>query len=175
MIHIWFRRESQARMTFDSGVSFGIFNAPTPFRTTFHIKAGNVEIARHPTFKYCYINDVFFGDKRKELSVVPEFSARLRPAMTANPQPTGATKTIDREICEQLANSAKGDAKAIVTLNFPRRCKSTLASAEIGLSRKNTPPAHDEQCYRRLARQQIGVAQLPSDYLSDLFYEWSWK
>jgi hypothetical protein len=175
MIHIWFHRESQAKMTFDPGAWFGIVNTPLPFRTMLYIKAGNVETVRHPTFEFCHINEVFFGDKRTELGVVPKFVARLKPTKTASPKPTGATKTIRRGIPEQLANSAKGCDRAIVVLNLPRRWESTPVSAEISFSRENGPPAHHEQYYRKPARQQIGVMQLLHAYLSHLFHEWSWK
>ncbi|MEO8373200.1 MAG: hypothetical protein ABI806_28705, partial [Candidatus Solibacter sp.] len=42
----WKHPENHAINSFDTGVPFGVPFAPSPFRATFHLKAGNVEVTR---------------------------------------------------------------------------------------------------------------------------------
>jgi hypothetical protein len=42
----WKHPEKHAIQVFEEGVPFGVSFAPTPFRATFHIKAGRVEVSR---------------------------------------------------------------------------------------------------------------------------------
>ena len=67
----WKHPENQAIQIFDPGVEFGVPFAPTPYRVTFHIKAGDTEVARELPIEYRYIKDIYLGDKRMELNVVP--------------------------------------------------------------------------------------------------------
>ncbi len=69
----WKHPENQAIQIFDPSVPFGVPFAPSPFRVTFHIKAGSVEVTKELPVEYRYVKDIYFGDKRMELNVVPAF------------------------------------------------------------------------------------------------------
>ncbi|HML15380.1 MAG TPA: PIG-L family deacetylase, partial [Bryobacteraceae bacterium] len=73
----WKHPENPAINIFEPGVEFGVPFAPTPFRAVFHVKAGTVEVVKDVPVEFRYIKDVYFGDKRMELSVVPAFSVRI--------------------------------------------------------------------------------------------------
>ena len=81
----WKHPENQAIQIFDPGVAFGVPFAPTPFRVTFHVKAGDVEVTREVPVEFRYVKDIYFGDKRMELNVVPAFSVSVTPALAVIP------------------------------------------------------------------------------------------
>ena len=72
----WKHPENQAIQIFDPDVPFGVPFAPTPFRVTFHVKAGDAEVTKELPVEFRYVKDIYFGDKRMELNVVPAFSGQ---------------------------------------------------------------------------------------------------
>ncbi len=122
----WKHPQNHAIQIFDPGVPFGVPFAPTPFRVTFHIKAGTAEIARDVPVQFRYVKDPFFGDKRMELAVVPVFSVRVTPDLAVFPAPLTA-----REIYVSVTNGSKGPAQATVALEAPAGWKTEPASAPL--------------------------------------------
>lgn len=123
----WKHPENQAIDIFDPSVPFGVPFAPTPFRVTFHIKAGNAEITRELPVEFRYVKDIYTGDKRMELNVVPEFSVRVTPPLAVIP----ASKPVAREVSVAVTNGGKGAAKVAVSLELPAGWKATPASVPI--------------------------------------------
>jgi hypothetical protein len=124
----WKHPENQAINVFEPGVPFGVPFAPSPFRVTFHVKAGNVEVTRELPVQYRYIKDVYTGDKRMELNVVPALSVRVAPPLAVIPE---SAKPVTREISVAVTNGTKGAAKADVKLELPAGWKAAPASAPI--------------------------------------------
>src|SRR6185295_9784805 len=81
----WKNPASNARNNFDPSVPFGLPFAPTPYRAVFTVKAGTVQVTRDLPIEYRYIENIYFGDKRMELTVVPAFSVRVTPALAIVP------------------------------------------------------------------------------------------
>jgi hypothetical protein len=135
----WKHPENQAIQIFDPGVPFGVPFAPTPFRVTFHVKAGDVEVARELPVEFRYVKDVYFGDKRMELNVVPAFSVRISPGLAVIPAPDAgaAAQPIEREVVVTVTNGAKGAVKATVTLEPPAGWKVSPASAQIAFTHED--------------------------------------
>ena len=77
----WKHPENPAAYDFDPSVPFGVPFAPSPFRVTFTVKAGSVEVTRDLPIEYRYVKDIYFGDKRMELNVVPAFSVTVTPEL----------------------------------------------------------------------------------------------
>jgi LmbE family N-acetylglucosaminyl deacetylase len=130
----WKHPENQAIQIFDPAVPFGVPFAPTPFRATFHIKAGDVEVTKELPIEYRYVKDIYFGDKRMELNVVPAFSVRISPDLAVIP---AAAQTVDREVDVTVTNGTKGAAKATVTLDPPVGWKVSPASAQIAFTHED--------------------------------------
>lgn len=124
----WKHPENQAINIFDPSVQVGAPFAPTPFRVTFHIKAGDAEVTREVPVQFRYVKDLYNGDKRMEVNVVPDFSVRLTPPLAVIP---AGAKPVAREINVAVTNSTKGAAKASVTLELPSGWKATPASVPI--------------------------------------------
>ncbi len=125
--HYWKHPESHAINIFEPGVEFGIPFQPTPFRITFHVKAGTVEVERDVPVHYRYVKDVYTGDKRMELNVVPEFSVRMTPPLAVFP----ASSSGMREIHVSVTNSTKGKAQVSVALDLPPGWRGSPASVPI--------------------------------------------
>src|SRR5207249_11971386 len=58
---------SPAVNVFEPGVPFGVPFAPTPFRVTFHVKAGGADVTKELPIQFRYVKDIYNGDKRMEL------------------------------------------------------------------------------------------------------------
>jgi LmbE family N-acetylglucosaminyl deacetylase len=135
----WKHPENQAIQIFDPSVPFGVPFAPTPFRVTFHVKAGGVEVSKELPVEYRYVKDIYFGDKRMELNVVPAFSVRISPDLAVIPAPAAgaAAKPIEREVVVTVTNGTKGAAKAAVSLDPPTGWKVSPAGAEIAFTHED--------------------------------------
>ena len=134
----WKHPENQAIQIFDPGVEFGVPFAPTPFRVTFHIQAGDTEVTRDLPIEYRYIKDIYLGDKRMELNVVPPLSVAVTPALAVIPASGGVTSsTVTREIHVSVTNGTKGAAEASVSLDLPQGWKATPASVPLSFTHED--------------------------------------
>jgi hypothetical protein len=134
----WKHPENQAIQIFDPSVPFGVPFAPTPFHVTFHIKAGDVEVTKEEPVEYRYVKDIYFGDKRMELNVVPAFSVQVTPTLAVIPAPVGAAaKPVEREVHVTVTNGARGAAQANVALELPAGWKATPATVPISFGHED--------------------------------------
>jgi LmbE family N-acetylglucosaminyl deacetylase len=148
--HYWKHPENQAIQIFDPSVPFGVPFAPSPFRVTFQIKAGSVDVTKELPVEYRYVKDIYFGDKRMELNVVPDFSVRVTPTLAVIPAAAATPKAAEREIHVSVTNGTKGAAKATVALELAPGWKSTPATVPVNFTHEDeslsarfmvTPPA----------------------------------
>jgi len=123
----WKHSENQAINIFDPSVPFGVPFAPTPFHVTFHMKAGSADVTRDVPVQFRYVKDIYNGDKRMELNVVPAFSVRVTPPLAVVP----VAKANTREISVAVTNGTKGAAQTSVTLDVPAGWKVTPGSETI--------------------------------------------
>jgi hypothetical protein len=126
----WKHPENLAIQIFDRSVPFGVPFAPTPFRVTFHVKAGSAEVTREVPVQFRYVKDVYYGDKRMELNVVPDFSVRVTPPLAVIPS-AAAGRPPEREIHVTVTNGTKGAAQATVALELPAGWKAVPATASV--------------------------------------------
>ena len=124
----WKHPASAAINIFQPGVEFGIPFEPSPFRATFHVKAGAVEVTKEVPVQFRYVKDIYTGDKRMELNVVPAFSVRMTPPLAVFP--TGSANA-EREVHVSVTNSTKGAAQASVALELPAGWKAAPATVPI--------------------------------------------
>jgi LmbE family N-acetylglucosaminyl deacetylase len=156
----WTPRKDSARYDFDPDAPFGVPFRPTPFRATFALTIAGVSVNVERSVEYRY-SDLFAGEKRTELEVVPAFNVRLTPdiavvplasATTARPAARTAAATASRTRTVDLAvgNNMTGAATATASLAVPAGWKVSPASAPIKFERAEeqvtvsfsvTPPA----------------------------------
>jgi hypothetical protein len=134
----WKHPEQPARNRFDPSVPFGVPFAPTPFRVAFHVRAGSVDLTKDVPVVYREVKDLYFGDKRMELSVVPAFSVRMTPELAVFPAQSGAAaRAVTREVFVSVTNGTKGAAIAAVSLEVPAGWRVTPARATIAFQNED--------------------------------------
>jgi hypothetical protein len=135
----WKHPENLARDEFDPGVPFGIAFAPSPFHVTYHVKAGSVEVTKDIPIQFRYTKDIYLGDKRMELAVVPAFSVRVSPTLAVIPATRAATEAgaLNREVYVTVTNGTKAAAKASVALDVPSGWKVTPATSTIDFNHED--------------------------------------
>jgi hypothetical protein len=123
---------------YEPGVPFGAPFRPSPFRITFRVKAGGADVTREMPVQYRYVKDLFHGDKRMEMNVVPAFSVKTTPTTAVIPTAArAAAKRIEREIYVSVTNGTKGAAQATVTLDVPAGWKVTPPTAPVSFANED--------------------------------------
>jgi hypothetical protein len=127
----WKTPSKPAINIFERGVPFGVPFAPTPFRVTFRVRAGGADVAKELPIQYRYVKDIYNGDKRMELNVVPAFSVKVTPPLAVIPMPAGAARPAGREVHVAVTNGTKGAAEVSVRLELPAGWTATPASVPV--------------------------------------------
>ena len=134
----WKKPANPAIDIFEPDVPMGLPFRPTPFRVTFHVKAGSAEVTREVPVQFRYIKDIYLGDKRMEVNVVPAFSVRTTPALAVIPAAGGASgRPVEPEVHITVTNGMKGAAQAMIALELPPGWKVNPASAPIGFTHED--------------------------------------
>ncbi len=140
----YFRRLPDfARYEFDADVPFGLPARPTPFRATVQLSVAGVSFPWELPIEYRYEGNIFSGEKRMELTVVPAMALRLTPEIAivptgVAPQRTQATREAPgREVRVSVINHAKGAATGEVRLELPAGWTATPATAPVAFSRED--------------------------------------
>ena len=135
----WTRQAGVDRYTFAPGVPFGVPFAPTPFRARITIDFPEGEVVVDRPIQYRYQGDIFAGEKRMELNVVPAVSVTAEPAVAI--VPAGAVAAGDasatREVRVTVVNGARGAASAAVTLEAPDGWAVSPRSAPVSFTRED--------------------------------------
>ena len=146
-----------ARYLFDADVPFGLPFRPTPFTAKFDVTISGTPISVTLPIK-ARAEDIFAGEKREEIHVVPAFAVSTTPEIlvlsTAAPgagsREAGATK----DVRVSVTNHAKGAATAEVSLQLPQGWRATPATQTVSFSRE------DEQMTVKFSLQPPPAATL---------------
>jgi len=154
----WHREGEAGRYVFDQDAPFGLPFRPTPFRAHFTFKIGGADVVVDLPIEYRYQGNIFSGEKRSELLVVPALSVNLTPdiailpAAAPGPMRTSAKAGSERsrEITVTVTNNTPGTADADVSLDAPASWRLEPATAKVSFGRPDeattirftvTPPA----------------------------------
>lgn len=175
----WKHPANPAINVFDPDVEFGAPFRPSPFRVAFHVKAGDAEIVRDRPVEFRYVRDIYNGDKRMELNVVPVLSLRITPPLVMVP---ASAKMVQREIHVSVTNGGKSAAQATVALQVPPGWKVTPANAPLSFTHEDeslsarfqiTAPAQaktGEYTLRAQVTSPATGAQIFSDGVQEIEY-----
>jgi LmbE family N-acetylglucosaminyl deacetylase len=145
----WNHPANPAIDEFAPGVPFGVAFRRSPFRVTFHVHAGTVDVSRELPIEFRYVKDLFNGDKRMELAVVPAMSVSVTPPLAVVPAQASAVPPTDgnglqrgsagltRELHVTVTNGTKGPATATVRLQVPAGWTVAPASAPISFTHED--------------------------------------
>jgi LmbE family N-acetylglucosaminyl deacetylase len=128
-----------ARFILDPDVPFGLPFRPTPFTASFTLAVAGVEFPVTVPVQARSEGNLFSGEKRAEMHVVPAF------AVTASPDtlivPTRATPANARgsrkDVRVTVLNHAQGAARGEVVLELPQGWRSTPATQPVSFSRED--------------------------------------
>ncbi|HSK08624.1 MAG TPA: PIG-L family deacetylase [Vicinamibacterales bacterium] len=144
-----------ARYEFDKDAPFGLPFEPTPFRARVELSIAGADVTAERPVKFRYEGNIFSGEKRMELLVVPRYSVTVAPEIAIVPQ--GATRPGEadgsRELRVVVTNGERGPGKATVRLDVPAGWKTEPASAAVAFARED-----EEATVRFLVTPPAGVA-----------------
>jgi hypothetical protein len=132
----WHREGDAGRYTFDADATFGLPQRPTPFsaQLTFAFASGEEFSSTFPV-EYRYEGDIFSGEKRSELLVVPAFSVRVTPDVLIVPTARPAAQL--RDIRVAVVNGLRGAATSVVKLQLPPGWTSTPVEQSVAFVRQD--------------------------------------
>jgi LmbE family N-acetylglucosaminyl deacetylase len=81
----WHRKGEAGRYTFDADAPFGLPMRPTPFYVQVTLALAGEEVIVGLPVEHRYEGDIFSGEKRTELLVVPALSVRVSPQVAIVP------------------------------------------------------------------------------------------
>jgi len=143
---------------YEPDVPFGSPFRPTPFHALFRLKLGGADVIKDVPVQYRYAKDIFVGEKRMELNVVPAFSVKMTPTTAVVPTASGAAaKPVTREVHISVTNGTKGAAQAIVVLEVPQGWQAIPVQAPLNFT------AEDESLTVRFA-VTVPASVRPGDY-----------
>ena len=141
-----------ARYVFDADVPFGLPFRPTPYTATFSLSVGGVPFTIALPIQARSEADIFAGEKRQEIHVVPAFAVKATPEIvivSTNPStrdsgpvgPAAARSGLApdgaKDIRVTVTNHAKGAANAEVALELPQGWRATPPTQAVSFSRED--------------------------------------
>ncbi len=162
----WHRKGEEGRYTFDADAPFGLPYRPTDFYADVTLGFAGApggpaveEVFAALPVQYRYSGDIFSGEKRTDLLVVPALSVRVTPEVAiipaaslraapvasgrggrrggppaaASPEPAGPGES--REVRVTVVNGSPGASHSTVSLELPQGWTSTPAQQPLELAR----------------------------------------
>lgn len=143
----WRRLPEAARYEFDPDAAFGLPFQPTPFSAQVTLAVGGATLSLDLPIEYRYQGNIFSGEKRSQLLVVPALSVRVAPSIAIVPVGSSAEATdgngggragsLSRAIRVDVVNGTKREARAEVRLEAPEGWQVEPASLPIQLARED--------------------------------------
>ena len=166
----WERLPDAARYRVDPDVPFGAPFRPTPFRAAFELDFGTAAVTVEQPVTFRYGSDLFAGEKRMELHVVPPFAVEIAPQIAIVPLGAAAP----RDVRVTVRNGGVGPVSGAVTLDLPDRWRQTPDRIPVAFTREDeartvrfaVEPAPDAAAgdYRIGARFEAGGARFDRGY-----------
>jgi LmbE family N-acetylglucosaminyl deacetylase len=136
----WKRRTGADRYDLDPDVPFGAPFAPTAFRARVSLKIGGLDVSLDRPVVYRYEGNIFSGEKRMELQVVPAVGVSVSPeiAIVASGSTGGASReALSREIRVTARSGAGSIASSELGLQVPDGWRTDPPSARVSFSRQD--------------------------------------
>ena len=128
-----------ARFIVDADVRPGLPFRPTPFKASFLLNIAGIDVTAEIPVQFRSEGNIFSGEKRGELHVVPKFAVSASPeiAILQHGGAAPAAKANAREIRVTVTNHSRGPAKAAVQLELPQGWQSVPANAPATFTRED--------------------------------------
>jgi LmbE family N-acetylglucosaminyl deacetylase len=144
----WHRRADAGRYLFDADAAFGLPFRPTPFyvQVTLAFPGGEEVIDGLPV-QYRYEGNIFSGEKRMDLLVVPAYSVAISPGIAmipaaavraaSPPPPARPVAAASREMRVTVVNDAQGASETTVKLELPPGWTASPAEQPMKFTRQD--------------------------------------
>ena len=151
-----------ARYVFEPEAPFGLPFEPTPFRAAFAIEFASERVDIEAPIQYRYEREIFSGEKRMEIKVVPALSVRVSPEIAVVLASGGSTSR-EREIRVIVTNRNLDPIEGTVSLAVPAGWRAEPEWASVAFVRQDeertarflvTPP-RDAQLGEYAIRGQV--------------------
>ncbi len=144
----WQRLPDAARYKFEADAPFGVPFRPTPFRVQFDLEVGGAPLSIERPVQHRYEGNIFSGEKRMELHVVPRLAVTVTPDIAILPAVAGSgaatggraarpVRAAGRELRVTVINGGKGAAESDVALEVPAGWSVAPATAHVSLARED--------------------------------------
>jgi len=135
----WKRLPDAARYQFEPDAPFGLPFRPTPFRVQFDLEIGGAAVPVEREVQYRYEGNIFSGEKRMELKVVPHLAVSLTPDTVVFPASpvAAAARPAGREVRVTVINGGKGPIEGEASLDVPAGWTVAPPSAKVSLARQD--------------------------------------
>jgi LmbE family N-acetylglucosaminyl deacetylase len=149
-----------SRFIVDPDVPPGLPFRPTPFTASFLLNVAGIDVTTTVPVQFRSEGNLFSGEKRSELHVVPRFAVTASPEIVVIPRAasTPGAKAAGRDVRVTVTNHAPGPSKATVQLELPQGWKSTPASAPVSFTRED-----EAMTVRFTLEVPAAAAQKPGD------------
>ncbi|MEZ5291219.1 MAG: PIG-L family deacetylase [Vicinamibacterales bacterium] len=124
-----------ARFVLDPDVPFGLPFRPTPFVATVTLMLGGESVAMPVPVATRSEGNIYSGEKRSEIHVVPKFAVSATPDIVVVPASGGAGAA--RDVRVTVINHSKGGARAEVALRTPRGWTAAPATQAVAFTRED--------------------------------------
>ena len=129
-----------ARYVFDPDVPFGLPFRPTPFTATFNLSIESAPVEITIPIQARSEGDIFSGEKRHEIHVVPAFAVAATPeilVVSTNPGAGSQEPGAGKDVRVTVTNHASGAASADVALQLPQGWRATPATQPVRFTRED--------------------------------------
>jgi LmbE family N-acetylglucosaminyl deacetylase len=127
------------RYRVDPDAPFGAPFSPTPFRAGFTLGIGGADVSVDLPVQHRYEGNIFSGEKRMELNVVPRFSVRMGADFAIIP--LAAARTLKAGASAAAAGSAEGREVRVTVTNDTRGASAGQVSVEVPQGWRALPAA----------------------------------
>ena len=129
----WTHVPGMARYAFDDGVPFGAPFRPTPFTVTVEIEFPTGRVLVEQPVEYRYGDDLFAGEKRTALTVVPRVAVEITPDIAIIPD----EMRDPREVRVTVTNTGHDPVDGDVRLELPTGWTATPPTARVQFARED--------------------------------------
>ena len=145
----WTHVPDSARYAFDGDVPFGAPFRPTPFVAVFELELGSSQVTVERPIEYRHGDDIFAGEKRTTLNVVPRLAVEVSPDIAIIPRGAGGSRVVRVTV----SNAWPGSSDGSVRLDLPGGWTAMPSTNPVRFSREDeeqtvrftvTPPPQAE-------------------------------
>jgi hypothetical protein len=155
----WHRQGEAGRYTFDADAPFGLPMRPSPFYVQVTLALpGGVEVISGLPVQHRYEGDIFSGEKRSDVLVVPAFSVRVTPQVAIVPE-SAIRSAPARRTTASAAPRPDGRGGQAVASGRGRASGPAASARPVPVSHSDAPPVAEREVRVTVLNDTTGPAE----------------